>query len=238
MNGHENWLALEVKALVIPRERKKLGDWTRFCTSVTKKLKLRGTLHGTFALITSPPWSFNQTQGTALVTAFVEALVEVAPDLEVGAGTNLGPRIAKLFPKWPQKRSASSPRFDRNQGRMVYDPENLGISLLGHEGCSVEIGASGYAGFEIDTALIEAVSGLFESKDGRDARPNEQLGAARQKGASETVLLLDSHIWWKPNLIARKLKSVDQTLLSNIDAVYLVTVANSRVKVKRVWPRR
>lgn len=56
---------------------------------------------------------------------------------------------------------------------------------------------------------------------------------ARQKGASETFLLLDSHILWKPETVAQVLNDIDQALMSNIDAVYLVSVFNNRVK--RVW---
>jgi len=78
------------------------------------------------------------------------------------------------------------------------------------------------------------VLGIFAPEAGKGAKPNEQLHEARQKGASETVLLLGSHIRWKPNIVAQVLDSIDQTLISDIDAIYLVNGTNNRVK--RVWP--
>ena len=236
VKGYTDWLALEVKGLVIPQSLRQLGDWSKFSTWVTKELQLQWTVHGTFALITNIPWTFNQTQSKMLVKTFAETLVEVAQNLEMDGQVNLGPRIASRFGDWPTKPPTIDPPLWYEQGvsKVIYPPEDLFVYKLEDTGCSVELGASVGQAFVVDPALSQAVLGIFNPGDGKGAKPNEQLREARQKGTSETVLLLDSHMRWKPNVIALALNGIDQTLLSNIDSVYLVSVANSRVR--RVWP--
>lgn len=166
--------------------------------------------------------------------ALTQALIEVAPGLEKGAEVNLASRIAGHFPKWPRKSSASSPRRDRLHDRLVWDVQDVWVTKMEDTGCGVELGPSVHGLFDMDPALQQAAMNIFDSPDGKRARPNEQLGEAKRKGASETVLLLDSHIGFKPNIIARALRGIDQALLSNIDAVFLVNDAEGWVE--KVWP--
>ncbi|MBI4199110.1 MAG: hypothetical protein HY535_01375 [Chloroflexi bacterium] len=230
VKGRPDWRALEVKALLIPEDRRQINDWSAFCTRVTRQLQ--GKLQGEFAITTSIPWTFDQADGRRLVRAFVEALFETVQNQASESETNLGPAIAARFQGWPTKPPTNDQNLWREQGiwRVICPPEDLLVVKLEDSGCSVEIGASEGQAFVVDSALERALLGIFDARGGRGAKPNEQMREAHRKGASETVLLLDSHIRWKPNVVAQVLKSIDQTLLSNIDAVYLVDVANGRAK--------
>jgi hypothetical protein len=233
---HTDWLALEVKGLVIPQSRRQFGSWSKFCQSVTKELRARRTIQGSFAIITGVPWKFNQKQSKILAKAFLDALTEVYSDIDLGAQMDLGRVIAPRFSEWPTKPPTIDHRLWREQHvyKIMHPPEELFVEKLDDTGYTVELGPSVSQVFKVDEALYQAVLGIFAPEAGKGAKPNEQLREARKKGASETVLLLDSHIRWKPNIVAQVLDSIDQTLMSDIDAIYLVNGTNNRVK--RVWP--
>ena len=99
---------------------------------------------------------------------------------------------------------------------------------------AIELGSSVGPVSQVDPELGLALRTLFDPKGGQTAKPNEQLREASQKGASETILLLDNHVRWKPDVIGGELKRLDQTLLSDIDSVYLVSATQRRVR--QVWP--
>lgn len=236
VEGHRKWLALEVKGLVIPQSLKQFGGWSKFSKAVTKEMHMRRTIQGSFTIITGVPWKFDQKQSKILTKAFVDALTEVSSNVDLDALVNLGPVIASMFSEWPTKPPTIDHKLWRKQHvyKIIHPPEELYVVKLDDTGYSVEIGPIVSQVFMVDPALIQAVLGIFDPEAGKGAKPNEQLREARQKSASETVLLLDSHIRWTPNIVAQVLNSIDQTLLSNIDAVYLVSVTSSHVK--RVWP--
>jgi hypothetical protein len=228
--GDTQWFALEVKGLVIPQSLRQFGSWTKLCRAVTEELQERGDFRGTFTIIANVPWTFSQKQGKVLANAFVQALIEGAADVNVGDQINIGPAIASRFWDWPK----DSPRTDRSTSKIIHPPQDLLVYKLDASGCSVEGGISMSEAFVVDSALYQAVSDIFASRPGECAKPNVQLREARERGASRTVLLLDSHIQWKPNTVADVLKCLDQGLLSSIDSVYLVSVHNNRVR--EVWP--
>jgi hypothetical protein len=231
VEGHRDWLALEIKGLVVPQSLRQFDSWSKFAKSVTKELHARRTIHGSFAICPGFPWKFNQKQSKILVKAFVDALTEVSSNQ-----VDLGPVIASKFSEWPTKPPRSDPELWRGQHvyKIIHPPEELLVVKLDDTDYSVEIWASVSQVFMVDQALDQAVLGIFDPDVGKGAKPNEQLREARQKGASETVLLLDSHIRWKPNTVTQVLNGIDKALISDIDAVYLVSVTNNRVK--RVWP--
>ena len=167
------------------------------------------------------------------MTTFGAALFETAPNLDVDDLGNLGPRIAELFPEWPKKKSASSPRIDWNTGRVVYDPEDLWITKLEDTGWCVEIWSSVGQAFMVDPTLNQAVKRIFQPRGGKGAKPNEQLGLAKQMGAINTILLLDSYIADRPDIVRQALSNMDKTLLSSIDNVFLVSVSGSHIE--DVW---
>ena len=74
-----------------------------------------------------------------------------------------------------------------------------------------------------------AIRLLLEAISGGGAKANEQLGMAKQIGAKETVLLLDCHLPYRPEIIKQALANIDLNLLSNIDRVYLVSVSDQQV---------
>lgn len=171
-----------------------------------------------------------------LARAFVDALTDVYSNMDQGAQVDLGPVIAPRFSKWPSKPPTIDHKLWREQHvyKIIHPPEELFVVKLDDTGCAVEIGPVVSQVFMVDQALYQAVLGIFDPEAGKGAKPNEQLREARHKGASETILLLDSHIRWKPDIVAQVLNCIDQALMSNIDTVYLVSGTNNRVK--KVWP--
>lgn len=235
--GYAEWLALEVKGLVIPRSRRQFGDWSRFSIWVTRELRTRGTVKGEFAISIGIPWTFNQKQGKMLVPGFVEALEQIGPDIKKGDAANIGTEIASVFVDWPTKPPTNDKDLWREQRiwKVINPPEDLQLFKLDESnGVSVELGASVGQPFDVDPALQQAIQGIFAPDEVGAAKPNEQLGEAQHKGASETILLLDSHITYKPAVVRDSLNRIDRTLMSNIDGVYYVSVSGRQVT--KVWP--
>lgn len=232
---NNQWIALEVKGLVIPQSLKLFGNWSTFCRLVTKELQRLGTVEGSFAIFSGIPWTFDQRQRNMMVESFTEVLNEVAPSILLGDMVNIGSEIASCFPDWPIERPDVDMVLWREHHiyKIIQRPKDIFIHKLDDTGCSVECDGIVSEVFIPDQALIEAILCIFETKNGRSAKPNEQLGDARLKGATGTFLLLDSHIRWTPNIVVQVLSSLNRALLSNIDAVYLVSTYNNRVK--EVW---
>ena len=230
-----DWLAVEIKSLVIPSQRRHLWDWSKLCRQATKRLQEQ--IRGTFWLVIGPniPLTFDQHDRQLLLDAFCCAMMHACADLEKDKSANLGPRIKCSFRSWPTKQPRSDRELWREKGiyEVVHTPEDLFVCKVDGTGCSMEV-ASVFGAFEVDPALTQAVLSIFNPSGEKGAKPNEQLHEAKQKGAVETVLLLDSHIRWKPNAIAKLLNGIDQSLLYHIDVVYLVGASSGQVK--KVWP--
>lgn len=234
--GRASWLALEVKGLVVPQSLRQFGSWSKFCERLTKDVERNQFVQGSFGIMPAIPWTFTQSQANGLVEAVGEALAEVTTDMRVGEMVNLGPAIASRFGDWPAKKPTSDKTLWREQGiyKVVHHLEDLFLHKLGEGICSVEILGSVSQAFEVPPALAQAVQGILDSGSGKGAKPNEQLREARQKGASETILLLDSHIAWEPRVVVDALRGIDESLLSNVDGVYLVSATNNNMQ--QVWP--
>lgn len=235
-NNEKEWLALEIKGLVIPQSFRQYSSWSRICNAVTKKLKDQGSVQGSFSIFASVPWAFDQKQAKLLSEALVKAMIEETPNSNSGDLIDLGPAIAILFEDWPTEPPKSDNKLWHEQQiyKIIHQPKELLIYKLEDNGCSLECDVSFSEVFTVDPSLYKAVLSIFNSKAGKDAKPNVQLLEAKEKGASEAILLLDSHIRWRPNIVADVLRLLDQALLSSIDSVYLVSVYNNRVR--KVWP--
>lgn len=234
--GCASWLALEVKRLVVPQSRRQFGSWSKFCERLTEDLQRHQVVQGAFTIMPAIPWTFTQRQGNTMIQVIGKALAEVTTNMGVGEEVNLGPAIASRFGDWPTKPATSDQTLWHKQGiyKVVHPAEDLFLFKLGEGGCCVEILGSVGQVFVVDPALDRAVLGIFDSERGKGAKPNEQLREARQKGASETILLLDSHIAWRPDSVEETLTSIDQSLFSNMDGVYLVSATDNRIQ--KVWP--
>jgi hypothetical protein len=231
---HSQWLAIEVKGLVIPQPRKQFSSWSKFGELVTEELLSQKRIKGSFAIITHVPWQFNQKQTKPLLKAFIDALTEVHSSIALDGLIDLGPGVASRFNEWPTKPPTINRQLLPEQFKVIYPPEELSITKINETGCSVEIGASVGQIYEVVPSLSQALLDIFNPNAGKGAKPNEQLREAKLKGALETILLLDSHIRSTPKIVANVLNTIEQSLTSNIDVVYLVSETNNRVE--RVWP--
>jgi len=230
------WIAIEVKELVVPQSRRQFGSWSKFATLATKELLRQKTIQGSFTIITHVPWQFNQKQNKLLINAFMNTLNEIYLNINKNEILNIGPNIATRFNGWPCESPTINHKLFRKKHifKIVNPPKELSIIKLSDTGYSVNLGACVGQPYEVELSLTRALLNIFNTSDDKNSKPNEQLKEAKQKGASETILLLDSHILWEPNIIAKVLKGTAQSLMSNIDAIYLVSVSND--KVKGIWP--
>lgn len=235
MEGSEAWIAIEIKGLVLPASRRQVRSWDSFLSHVTRQLKTK--VRGSYSVIASIPWAFSQQESKNLLEPFIDALAELDDTLESGEETNLGPNIAAKFPQWPTKPPTSDEKLWLEQRvlKFITPPKDLFVLKDADDGSSVQLFGSVGQAIEVDTTLTHALLGIFSDDGGKGAKPNVQLDLAKGRGASETVLLLDSHIVSRPNTVAQVLTYINQSLLSNIDAVYLVGVGDNEVGL--VWPK-
>jgi len=233
--GDSRWIAIEVKAPDIAQWNRQFGDWDKFCRLVTEELRMRRTVTGSFVIVANVPWAFDQKQGKLLVNAAVEALVQVALNIPLDEMVDLGPEIKGRFDQWPTEPPTIDHALllERHECVFIHRPKALWVHKSCASGRSVELISMGQP-CPIDPALTKAILGIFDHKPGKTAKPNEQLGEAKQKGASETILLLDSNIEPGANVFAQVLENTDRNLLSNIDAVFLVSVGRNHIE--KVWP--
>lgn len=221
------WLAIEVKGLVIPEARRQFMDWNKFFKRVTEDLDCR--LKGTFSIIGVPPLALSQRERIQLRKVVVRAVLESTLDMKKNEKLDLGLTILAQFPDWP-----STPDLVmKPQPHAVKIPHELWLVKISDRGCSVELGVSPPHIFNVEGAEEEAIRLVFNQTRWGNARPNEQLRLAKERGAKETILLLDSHLPLRPITIKQVLVNTDSTLLSDIDSVYLVSVSNKQVI--KVW---
>jgi len=79
------------------------------------------------------------------------------------------------------------------------------------------------------------LTSLFKNEEILQA--SKQLALAKEKGAKETVLLLDYHLpSWYPNVVKQVLGNyMNSEYLSSIDTIYLVKASQNRIS--KVWER-
>jgi hypothetical protein len=114
------------------------------------------------------------------------------------------------------------------RAHIVKNARELFLLKTSDSGCLIELGISPANIFNVHREEEEAIQRLFK-KVSKGVKANKQLGLAKQMGARETVLLLDNHLPYRPDIINQALAHLDTELLSNVDKVYLVSVSNKYI---------
>lgn len=233
INGRDDFIAIEIKSLVTPEDLRQFGDWSSFCDTVNKG---QHGFKGSFDMMVNIPFTFDQTDKKRLVTAFVESLLERAPKIKLDQIENLGSRIAEKFDGWPTKPPTINHKLwrEKHEYKVTYPPEDLLITKWENNGSSIELGSSVGQVSEVVYTLERAVMDVFKTQKGKGIKANEQLDEAKRKGASGTILLLDSHVRSDADDVSKILSDIAQNLLSSIDEVFLIH--NHEGRVDKVWP--
>lgn len=221
--GDMEWLAIEVKGLVIPEARRQFMDWSKFFERVTKQLDC--SLKGTFLVIDgAPALALNQKEQSQLRKAVVKTILDVAPKIRRNEKLDLGPEILEQFPSWP-----FTPHLEmKPQPHIMKNAHEFWLFKTVDSGCSVELGMSSAHTFSVQEAENNAIRYLFKAT-GKGAKANRQLGLAKEMGAKETFLLLDCHLPYRPEVIKQALTDTIPNFLSNIDKMYLVSVSKKQI---------
>jgi hypothetical protein len=226
----QEWLGIEIKSLVISADHRQLNDWNSFLTHVSKQLT--GRVAGSYLVIAGMPWKFRQQEEKESVEPFIQALADLDRVLSEGEGENLGPGMNARFPKWPTKPPSLD--VDVMGPKFIYPPEDLHVDKIKGDGATVELGGSvGQPVDNVDWMVFQALRDIFEPDKKGVVKPSVQLTEAKEQGASRTILLLDSHIVWRPGVVKRVLAQLDAALMSGIDAIYFVDSGGGKVRL--VW---
>ena len=145
-------------------------------------------------------------------------IAKAAPTMSFGSpGKDLGPEVTERFPNWPQRQWRDIAEYDK---RGEWMPHELLVYKESDEWCQVKLRVLTWDwGAE---ELNQALDYLFAPKDPKDRRANTQLGAAKEKGASKTILLLDCPGGAGPDGVVRDYtKLLDPAVVCNIDCIYL-----------------
>lgn len=191
---NEEWLAVEVKSLVFGGGESQHGNWHKLVDGVNKRLEPK--LPGKYWLADMPNWTFNQSQGKALVNCLEKTIQEAAQGMAAGEQKDVGPSVGACFNDWPQDRRRQPPSIDPERLTLNYPPHSLILLKSSGDGSSLRIGLSTIVGYWAEPILSLAVHNLMVK-----GKANEQLGLAKSRGASKTVLLLDDHIDFDPQVV-------------------------------------
>jgi len=227
----DEWIALEHNRLVIEAIEAEFGGWEKVVRQANEVLQ--SDLQGTYLLDDLPRYNFYQSQRNELVQALTEVVRQQANEVATGERCNIGSEIRNRFPEWPDD-TREQPFVDLMNGQLVYPPHPLYIAKARDSGHKLRV-AGYWSRVPVwgDHPLARAVQDAL--KKGK-SNPNDQLGLARGKGATRTVLLLDDRIDFDPQVAGRVLGSLDPSHLPNIDEVYLVSTFGG-AHVRRVWPK-
>lgn len=201
------WKAIEVKGLVTPDIGSKRTFWKDILRKVTEAANCR--IKGTFVMSSPPDLTLKSREKMELIDVITETIIRIAPSLKEDQPRDLAPEIANQFSHWPQNKSGLC---------------ELSIKKTSNKGCEVVLGAV-------------SKSELFEIKAGKVieqdlfkiiAKANDQLKLAKDKGAKETILLLDCDpIFEKHEELRNRLAALDKGTQTNIDLVYLIPKLSS-----------
>lgn len=227
---NQEWIALEVKSLVFPEGDSQYWNWHKLVDYVNKKVEHK--LPGKFWLAHLPKYTFDQNQKTTLEDCLERVTQEAAQSLGKGEQKNIGPSIAACFSHWPKDTTKQPTGIDPGTWRPRLPPHPLLLQRGSCEGGSLVIAAYPFVGYWVEPALKAAVQGLLA----KNGRANKQLGVAKSKGASKTILLFDERIDFDPQGTAQVIGGLDTSHLSNIDEVYLVSTFGGE-HVKQLWSK-
>lgn len=226
--GGGRWLGIEIKSLILADDRRQFNDWSAFLSRISNRFSSR--IAGSWFVVAAMPWQFRQREANDLVEPLLEALAEL--DLGEGEMGNLGQGIAARFTRWPTKPPRHDPKLRAEQQvwKLVHPPEDLYVIKDSNRGSTIELGATVGQPFNVDWTQVEALLDIFEPDGQGQVKPNVQLDQARKEGASETALLLDCHVLWRPDVVRQALGTIDKSLMSAIDATYLIDIDGRRVE--------
>jgi hypothetical protein len=231
--GSKEWLGIEIKSLVISEDNRQFNSWDSFLSKVSGRLP--GRVRGSYLVMANMPWKFRQQEEKELVEPFIEALADLDRDLKEREVGNLGLRIAARFSKWPTDPPIIDQKTSLEQGKCEFTlpPKDLTVSKYSNEGSTIG-SLSIPLPHNVYETQVQVVRDIFERDKRGQVKPNIQLTEAKNKGASSTVLLLDSQIDWRPTEVRWALyHCVDDSSMSSVDAVCLVDAGGGRVEL--VW---
>lgn len=230
-NQYSSWYAAEIKRLIRPEAIIQLVQWNKLLMNI--KHSLLNRLKGEFLIYGVPSLKLERRKRTELKKVLAEVILQNAQSLQNGESVELGSQILSQFNEWPHTEHLNmslSPPIEYE----VLPEYCFTLEKVADTGCSLELAFSQSRVFILNQVVAEALTSLFEK--GEMSQANEQLGLAKQKGAKETILLLDYHLppSWRPNDAKQVLtNSMNPEQLSNIGAIYLVKASQSRVS--KVW---
>lgn len=231
-NDSSTWYAAEIKKLIRPETKIQLVRWNKLLKDIRNNLLNR--LRGEFFVYGAPSLNFDKQKRIKLKRVLTELIIENAQFLSNNEKVDLGSQILVHFKEWP-----STPHFNPNLSPPIEYIVNAEACFTLHKisdaGCSLELGFAQSGAFLVKQEVEEALTSLFENEEILQA--NKQLALAKEKGAKETILLLDYHLpTWHPNDVKQVLGNcMNSEYLSSIDIIYLVKVSQNRVS--KVWER-
>ncbi len=229
-HNKEEWIAIEVKSLVFSEGESQFNNWHNVVSDVNKRLE--GKLSGKYWLAHLPKYTFDQRQRKMLVDCLKKAVQETAQALKKGTQKDISPNIVACFNHWPNDTRKQPSRIDPETLQLLYSPHPLLLLKSSNEGNSLRVGVGPVVGYWVEPTLKKALQDLLVGK----GKANDQLGVAKRKGASKTVLLLDERIDDDPQAVAEVIRSLGISHLSNIDEVCLVSTFGGE-HVKQVWSK-
>lgn len=227
---HSTWYAVEIKRLIRPEAKIQLVRWNKLLKSITNSLRNR--LQGEFHVYGVPCLKLDKQKRTKLKRVLAELILQSAQSLKNGETIDLGAQILRRFREWP-----STPHLNPNLSPPIEHRVNVdscfSLQRISDTGCSLELLFAQSGVFIVKQVVEEALTTLFDSEEMLQA--NKQLGLAKQKGAKETILLLDYHLpSWYPNCLRQVMvNNMNSQQLSNIDTTYIVKVYQNRVS--KIW---
>ena len=225
----DNWTAVEVKCLVISEGERQNNDWRGLVDAVDQRL--RGNPPGKYWLADLPKYTFDQGQKKRLIECLAKIVRETAPSLKDGEQKDIGPTVAAVFDDWPNDIRRQPKGYNLKTFQLLYPPHPLLVFKTSGQGNSLKVG-----GYPIVGSWEPATTkGLVRCVIAGKQQANAQLGMAKSKGASITVLLLDSHADFDPPAVEELISRLDSSLLAHIDQVYLIGTFGGE-HVRKVWP--
>lgn len=225
----QEWVGIEVKELQIVRETSICFEfWQRLCSDLTKDWPGKG-IQGEFDISFPPVFVLPRDERQRLLDAFSQVLIDKQSGWEVRETKDIGPDIASRFPNWRRDKSDA----DEYEEWRTYRPCKLEIKKVSDSGCKVSVVTSPLIIGDVVEEHKEAFNEVFKLKN--DAiQADRQLELAKEKGARKTILLL-AGIGVDEGLTKNYAQNLDRRLISHIDCIYLVDIAN-KDKVVEMHP--
>jgi hypothetical protein len=233
-NEYSPWYAAEIKRLIRPEAIIQLINWNGLLKRIRNDLRSR--LRGEFLVYGVPSLKLEKQKRIKLKRVLTEVILQNAQSMRNRESVELGSQILSRFPEWPHTKHLNPHPPPPTECR-VKKEYCFTLEKVADTGCSLELAFAQPGVFILNQVVVEALTALFQK--GEMSQANKQLGLAKQKGAKETILLLDYHLppSWYPNHAKQVLANkMDSPQLADIDYIYLVKASENRVS--KVWGKR